>query len=230
MRIIAYAGLFFNLATNAFFVVLFILYPNGSAFLGAGEHASLTTTFQSSLNVVLIVVVAAIALSVGVIFFGTILEGAGRRSERIELLKAAESPDSMRVAPALREDYSDRRTVLLAIVIAVVGSVLLIAGITTLMLAAANNSVFRHASALYSRYGQLALMTIGVAVLLLLVSAVWNAVVSVRGARLRNLLMARWPQLPKEATESVQDAEMPLTYPARVGPALTPEAERGNPV
>lgn len=57
-KIVKYAGFLFAASIIAIFAIMFVLYPNGSQFHGAGERINLSPGFESLLTIALLVILA----------------------------------------------------------------------------------------------------------------------------------------------------------------------------
>lgn len=223
-RITGWASRFFSLAIVTALGVVYLWYPQGNRFTGAGPRAEWPVPVEAASSGALIGAVAVMIVCALGIVVGHLVEGVGRRAERSRLRRAAS--DGARPPEALIVEYSERAAVKLASALAEVSGVLLVFGPAMLILARTDNDVYRGADELFGRFSVPALVGTLAGVALLLIAAIWNAVVAWRGADLRNLLVATWPILPTDTTES--DGDETRLIPARVGPALTPGSGRND--
>lgn len=227
-RIVRLAGAAFMLAINLMYAVLFIMYPNATRF-DAGEQVIYPASIQSVLNICLLVVAVVTVISIVLMVIGHVIEGRGRQAERAALREAASDPGSFIVSEALLDDYAVRRTVQVAGVLAALAGALLVAGPTTLLLSMTDYEVFSGASSTFARFSPTAIICTVLGVILIIIAGFWNARTAQKNADLRNLLMARWPRLPKITTERASDSGAKRRkIPARVGPALTPGTEQDD--
>lgn len=228
-RVAAAAAKFFGVAVQLALVVVIIWYPHGTPYTGAGERAEYSVRVESFLNVTWITVGAIALVSVAAMFLGQVVEGIGSRAERRALRREAQDAFA-RPRAALLDDYSERRTVTLADMCAETAGMLLVVGPSILILSTLDNDVFRGTDSLFNQYSSPALIATVAGIVLVAVAVAWNAGVAAHDRDLRNLLIARWPVLPKDTTESAGKDEhgrkRRKVIAARVGPALTPGTGR----
>lgn len=199
---------------------MFIRFPQANRASGmaeAGPRAEYGETFESLLDSAMWVFAGCAVVAVAMFLVGALIEGSAHSTERAGLRRALEDPTAPRPAGDLLARYSERHPTRLAQVAAALGGMGLIVATAASLLGTVELEDFSGGVDAFAGITPIASGTIAVSVVLIIGALIWNAVTNVRGQKLRNQLMHRWPTLPPEKPDSDGNVK-----PARKGPALTP--------
>ncbi|QOR71656.1 hypothetical protein IM660_05060 [Ruania alkalisoli] len=217
-RITGVAGALAGAALLLLQALIVVTHPDAERWPGgsAGPRATLDDGTEQLVDLGMWGFAALIVAVLAGAAIGNVVTGAGITAERRYLHRVVVDPQAARPEPTVLAAYAEHRSVPMAQVLAALAGIGLVLGPVWMILSTVPMDIFAASTTLFAGLRWPAVLITAVAVGLLTIAFLWTSMVNQADAELRNLLLRRWPVLPRDTKDSDGNVRA-----ARVGPALS---------